>query len=165
MTMTGYTCPHCQAAQLVTEQEQPPVHGCPNCGAAFYLVTNDQGQLQFQWARGPREQQPAPPPAPPQQQAQPQQQQPQHITVDLPKKRAGCAHRTARWLLVIWTVVMLVWFVSGMTAASNVIETADSEAGRVGAEIGTGIGATMICGIWFVGFVVLGIVALVTKPS
>ena len=52
--MTGYICPHCQTGQLVTESEQLPMYSCSNCGAVFYLATDDQGQLQFQWVRGGR---------------------------------------------------------------------------------------------------------------
>ena len=60
---------------------------------------------------------------------------------------------------------MLWWLVSGTMGASEVMDSATSEAARAGAAIGTGIGVTMILIIWVIGAVITGLLALMTRPK
>jgi len=71
--------------------------------------------------------------------------------------------RKATWALAIFNVLILVWLVTGLNAAGSV--PVGSEAEEVGRAIGTGIGVTFIAFTWFVGFVVLGLVWLMSRPK
>ena len=59
------------------------------------------------------------------------------------------------WLFYGFNVLMLLWLVGGMNAAS--------EAERAGAQIGTGIGVAFIIFIWAVGDIITGLLALMTR--
>ena len=76
--------------------------------------------------------------------------------------------RKATWAVVIWNVLMGLWIASGVSATSN------NCAGRVGDDlttcqaataIGAGIGITFIVIIWFLGFVVLSLIWLMSRPQ
>jgi hypothetical protein len=75
--------------------------------------------------------------------------------------------RKATWALLIFNVLMLIWLIAGIASASGhatncgVLDQATCDAAR---NVGTGIGATVIILIWFMGFVVLGIIVLATRP-
>lgn len=76
--------------------------------------------------------------------------------------------RKATWALVVWNVLMLAWVVSGASSVSK------NCSGLTGAELsgcqaGTAIGGTIafsfIAMIWFLGFVVLALIWLMSRPS
>ena len=71
--------------------------------------------------------------------------------------------RKATWALVIFNALVLVWLVTGLNAAGSV--PVGSEAEEVGRAIGTGIGVTFIAILWFIGFIVLGLVWLMSRPK
>lgn len=68
-----------------------------------------------------------------------------------------------KWLFVGFNVMMLIWLVTGMMAASKITATYTNEAERAGAAIGTAAGAGAILFIWIVGTVILGLFVLLTK--
>lgn len=63
--------------------------------------------------------------------------------------------RKATWALVLWTGLAVLWIVVGW---QNVDTTT---AGQVGGAIGTSI----VLLIWFIGFIVLGLVWLMSRPK
>lgn len=76
--------------------------------------------------------------------------------------------RKATWALVIWNVLIVAWLAAGIGAVS------DNCAGLVGQEldvcqgataIGGTIGASLILFIWFLGFIVLSLIWLMSRPS
>lgn len=71
--------------------------------------------------------------------------------------------RKATWALVIFNILVLVWLVTGLNAAGSV--PVGSEAEEVGRAIGTGIGVSLIVVTWFIGFIVLGLVWLMSRPK
>lgn len=71
--------------------------------------------------------------------------------------------RKATWALVIWTVLAVIWIASGIGAVSDL--PAGSEAEEAGRAIGAGLGVTFIIVIWFIGFIVLGLVWLMSRPK
>lgn len=75
--------------------------------------------------------------------------------------------RKATWAVVIWTVLMALWIVAGAsTSTSSVCDGAKySDACQAGATIGKGIGVTLLFFLWFIGFVVLSLVWLMSRPS
>jgi hypothetical protein len=56
--------------------------------------------------------------------------------------------RKMTWVLLIWTAIFATWIVSGVNDAA-----------------GTAIGATLVFILWFLGFVVLGLVWLMSRPK
>lgn len=76
--------------------------------------------------------------------------------------------RKATWALLIWNVLMLIWLVTGIGAVGNNCagESGDAlTACQAGTAIGAGIGVTFIIFIWFIGFIVLGLVWLMSRPK
>lgn len=72
--------------------------------------------------------------------------------------------RKATWALLIWTVLAVLWIVVGAGAAGD-MPAAGSEAEAAGRAIGAGIGITFIIIIWFLGFIVLGLIWLMSRPK
>jgi uncharacterized paraquat-inducible protein A len=66
-----------------------------------------------------------------------------------------------KYRFILFNLLMLWWFVTGVGTASKSIHASDSEA----AAIGTGIGAMFIIGIWVAGDVILGLMTLLTRPK
>lgn len=60
---------------------------------------------------------------------------------------------------------MLVWFIGGMNAASDVVSKTASETERAGAALGTGLGATFILVVWAIGDIITSLLALMTRPN
>jgi hypothetical protein len=69
------------------------------------------------------------------------------------------------FLITFWVfqLLMVLWFVGGMSAATDTAASLTSEAERAGAAIGTVIGASMILAIWAFGTLILGVFALLTR--
>ena len=68
-----------------------------------------------------------------------------------------------KWVFIGWNVLMLIWMVTGMGAASNATAEAVNDAERAGAAIGTGIGFMFILMLWTLGDIVLGLFVLFTR--
>lgn len=81
----------------------------------------------------------------------------------LRKLKRGPAGQVAKWLLIIWNILMLIWLISGLTAVSRIDTTNAYEV--AGAAIGASIGVSLIVIIWVFGDIILGIFALLTRPK
>lgn len=76
--------------------------------------------------------------------------------------------RKATWALVIFSVLMLIWIVGGVSATSNNcagMTGTELETCQAATAIGGGIGVTFLIIIWFVGFIVLGLIWLMSRPK
>jgi hypothetical protein len=76
--------------------------------------------------------------------------------------------RKATWAIVLFSALMLVWIVAGVGAVSNNCagKTGDAlVACQAGTAIGGGIGVTILVVIWFIGFIVLGLIWLMSRPK
>jgi hypothetical protein len=75
--------------------------------------------------------------------------------------------RKATWALVIFDVLMLLWVISTAQATSTNCtgKVGDALAAcRVGTGIGAGIGFTLILILWFMGFIVLSLIWMMSRP-
>lgn len=81
----------------------------------------------------------------------------------LRKAKRGFMGKLFKWGFIVFNVLMLIWLVTGMGAATEGVE-AMSEAEQAGAAIGTGIGMTLILGLWVMGDIILGTLVLFTRP-
>lgn len=68
-------------------------------------------------------------------------------------------------IFIGWNVLMVAWLIAGAGGSAEVMNAADSEAGRAGAAVGAGIGVIMILFVWCIGAVITGLLALVTRGS
>lgn len=69
------------------------------------------------------------------------------------------------WGFILFNILMLLWVIGGINAASEISKAYTTEAERAGAAIGTGIGVTMLLGLWVFGDIILGIFAILTRPK
>ena len=67
------------------------------------------------------------------------------------------------WLFYLFNILMFLWFINGVYVVSNT--TAVSTAEKAGLAIGTGIGMVFIFGIWVIGDIITGFLALMTRPK
>ena len=84
--------------------------------------------------------------------------------VQLRKPKRSFFGKIVKWGFILFNILMVVWLVGGMTAATEGMQ-AMSEAEQAGAAIGTGIGAMMILVIWVFGDIILGLFFLFTRPK
>lgn len=84
--------------------------------------------------------------------------------VQLRKPKRGFFGKLVKWGFIGFNILMVIWLVGGMHAATEGME-AMSEAEEVGAAIGTGLGAAMILSIWVMGDIILGLLVLFTRPK
>ena len=83
----------------------------------------------------------------------------------LRKPKRGFFGKIFLWLFYLFNILMLVWVVGGYMSASDSISRLATEAERAGATIGTGLGISMLLGLWVVGDIITGLLALMTRPK
>jgi hypothetical protein len=78
--------------------------------------------------------------------------------------------RKMTWVLIIFTVIMFAWVIGGATSAQD--DDCDAEPTAElrqlcedATDVGTGIGVGLIFFLWFLGFVVLGLIWFMTRPK
>lgn len=83
----------------------------------------------------------------------------------LRKPKRSILGKIIKWLFILFNVLMIFWLVSGTISAGDVINNASSEAERAGAALGTGLGMSMVLGLWVIGDIIIGILVLLTRPK
>ena len=72
--------------------------------------------------------------------------------------------RPLTWLILAFNVVMLVWLIAGVNAASGAGDDCGAQQACQDAnDVGTAIGAGLIVFLWAAGAVILGVIWLVTN--
>jgi hypothetical protein len=96
-------------------------------------------------------------------------------TPDTPKRRLFPRWRKATWALAIWNALMAIWILGAISSASNndcanetgseflSAESAQS-ACEAGTAVGAGIGVAALLFLWFVGFIILSLIWLMSRP-
>ena len=85
--------------------------------------------------------------------------------VQLKKATRSAFGKLVKYSFIGFNALMLIWFISAMSMASQHVTNAASQAEQAGAAIGTGIGAMLIIGLWVMGDVILGLFTLLTRPK
>lgn len=85
--------------------------------------------------------------------------------VQLRKLTRSVFGKLVKWSFIGFNLLMVLWFAASMNNASEQVMSAGSEIEQAGAAIGTGIGAIIILSIWGFGAVVLGLLAILTRPK
>ncbi|TXT26971.1 MAG: hypothetical protein FD131_3967 [Rhodocyclaceae bacterium] len=85
--------------------------------------------------------------------------------VQLRKPVRSAFGKIVKWVFILFNALMAIVMYNGMSAATQVVATANGGAEQAGAAIGTGIGAFVILAIWGFGAVILGLITLLTRPK
>ncbi len=76
--------------------------------------------------------------------------------------------RKATWLVILWNGFIALWVVSGI---NNIKDRCDGLTGsdlqscEIGLNVGGGIGLFLIGLVWFVGFLITGLMWLMSRPK
>lgn len=87
-----------------------------------------------------------------------------HCGKQLKKPKRSIMGKIFLWLFYLFNLYMFVGLIRGINAVSNKYE-AISEAEKLGASIGAGLGFSAILIIWVIGAVITGLLALMTRPK
>ncbi|MBN1284512.1 MAG: hypothetical protein JXB47_03860 [Anaerolineae bacterium] len=160
--MARPTCPDCSGPL----RKHDNLIVCDDCGARFRVVSQDGKRKLKRVSKS----------------------QPQVVVQAAPQKKPGCVFRFATIGLVLWTLLACVVAIGTYASTGNVIEDAPEAAATIEsqyAEAGStpifsqeatetlwGVTAGLVGGsalcmvgcVWLVGFIVLSIIALITKP-
>ena len=79
------------------------------------------------------------------------------------KRYGGKGWNILKWFAIIHTIMCVIWGFYGMFLGAKVASESGSDAGKVGAAIGTGLGIMMIMLVWFFGVVGSLILGLIVK--
>lgn len=71
--------------------------------------------------------------------------------------------RKMTWVLIIWSVLILIWAIAG--GAGNDCGSETTQLNREACEAGTGIGVALIFFIGFIGFVFFSLIWFMTRPK
>lgn len=83
----------------------------------------------------------------------------------LRKPKRGFMGKIFLWLFYLFNILMIIGLVNGLNATSEVGKTAVTEAEKAGAALGAGLGISMILGIWVIGDIITGLLAIMTRPK
>jgi hypothetical protein len=72
--------------------------------------------------------------------------------------------KVVKWGFALFNILMLAWIVGGMSSVTQGA-AAMSQAEKVGAVVGAGIGVAVLLGLWVAGDVILGCFVLFTRPK
>jgi len=84
--------------------------------------------------------------------------------MQLRKPKRSFFGKIVKWGFIGFNILMAMWLIGGTGAATEGYD-AMSEAEKVGTAIGTGIGVTLIFGVWVVGDIIIGLFVLFTRPK
>lgn len=83
----------------------------------------------------------------------------------LRKPRRSLFGKLAKWSLIGFNLLMVIWLVSYLATLGEIANDAQSDAERAGTAIGGTIGIGAILVLWALGDIILGLVVLLTRPS
>ncbi len=73
----------------------------------------------------------------------------------------------ATWALVVFNVLMLIWVIAGIASTSGNATDCGSlsqDTCNAARSVGTGIGVSILLVLWFIGFVILSLIWLMSRP-
>ena len=75
--------------------------------------------------------------------------------------------RKGTWAFVIWNLLMLLWTVSFAGGIGDCAGEADWSLTvcQIGRALGAGSGVPLIIAVWSVGFIVFGLIWLMSRPK
>src|ERR1700733_8452993 len=77
------------------------------------------------------------------------------------KYQRGPFGKLVKWIFIAFNLLMLLSLISGLTSVSGI--ATNSEAERIGRDIGATIGVSMVLTLWIMGDTILGVAVLLTR--
>lgn len=71
--------------------------------------------------------------------------------------------RKMTWVLIVWSVLILIWAIAG--GAGNDCGSETTQLNQEACEAGTGIGVAFILFLGFIGFVFFSLIWFMTRPK
>jgi hypothetical protein len=84
-------------------------------------------------------------------------------TVTSHVRKRGALGKIFKWAFVLFNIAMAVWFFGGLFSVGGQVANETNTARQVGGAIGVTLGLAMVLGIWLVGDLILGVLALATR--
>jgi len=69
------------------------------------------------------------------------------------------------WVLNIWNLIFLVWIIAGIADRPSKTCPPNDNLCVNASDAGTGIGVALIFFLWFLGFIVLALIWLMSRPK
>jgi hypothetical protein len=69
------------------------------------------------------------------------------------------------WVLIAWSAVMLVWIIGGIASRPSKDCLPTDKTCIDASDVGTGLGVGLLIFLWFLGFIVLALVWLMSRPK
>ena len=78
--------------------------------------------------------------------------------------------RKMTWVLIVWSALMAIWIISAIASANPARSCVRHAAGNLHtceafSTAGTGIAVVVLAILWFVGFLFLSLIWMMTKPK
>jgi hypothetical protein len=73
--------------------------------------------------------------------------------------------RKMTWVLNIWNVLFLIWIIFGVSDRASKDCPPGDDLCVNASDAGTGIGVALILFLWFLGFIVLSLIWLMSRPK
>lgn len=73
--------------------------------------------------------------------------------------------RVSSWLITIWTAIFAIWIIGAIAARPSKDCAPGDTLCQDASDAGTGIGVGIIFVLWFIGFIVLSLIWLMTRPK
>jgi rubredoxin len=74
--------------------------------------------------------------------------------------------RKATWAIVIFSVLMFIWVIAAGSSSANCSQEEEFRgACKAGEALGRGIGVTVVVILWILGFIVLSLIWLMSRPK
>jgi hypothetical protein len=84
-------------------------------------------------------------------------------TITTHVRKRGVFGKLFKWGFVLFNILMAIWFFGGLFSVGGQVASETSTARQVGGAIGVTLGLTMVVGLWLVGDLILGVLALATR--
>jgi rubredoxin len=74
--------------------------------------------------------------------------------------------RKATWAIFLFSLLMLIWVIAAGSASADCSEEEEFRgACKAGEAVGRGIGVTLVIILWVLGFIVLSLIWLMSRPK
>ncbi len=78
-------------------------------------------------------------------------------------RKRGIFGKLFKWGFVLFNILMAIWFFGGLFSVGGQVANESNTARQVGGAIGVTLGLSMVVGLWLVGDLILGVLALATR--
>ena len=73
--------------------------------------------------------------------------------------------RVMSWVLIVWTAIFVFWIGAGVADRPSKECTPGDQLCQDASDVGTSIGISLVVTLFFVGFIILSLIWLMTRPK